>query len=264
MVDEAPAVSAEQQSESTTHWSEGLSDENRQGPLYERFRDKPIDDFFKGYMNVEKFVGKSRMEKPSDDWNDEQWTEFYAQTGRPETPDQYELGELPDSLKPTWNQDFERGIIESAHKAGLSNRQMKMVREAYVSSVEQAQRERDLSMENARAIWQNEIKQEWGMEHQTGIAQARRALGLAGNPDELSQLLTEAGLYEHPAVLKYLRQVDTLTQAETPMISAQTQQSAQNEVNTLMQSPAYFDEGHPEHVAIREKVSNLFRIGAGG
>ena len=250
--------------ESAGHWTDGLSDDNRQNPLFERYREKSLDDFFNGYRNVEKYVGKSRMEAPSDNWDDSQWNEFYARTGRPETPEQYELGELPEGLKDTWDAEFEKGIIESAHKAGLSSRQMNAIRESYISLVDQGVREQQLAGENARALWQNEIRQEWGRETETGIAQARRALGLAGNPDELGQLLSEAGIAEHPAVLKYLRQVDTMTQAEAPGISAQTQAAAQGELQTVMQSEAYFDDRHPDHTAVRERANELFRIGSGG
>ena len=248
----------------TQHWSEGLSDENRQSPLFERYREKSLDDFFDGYRNVEKYVGRSRIEAPSDDWDDSKWNEFHARTGRPETPDQYELGELPDSLKDTWDAEFEKGIIESAHKAGLSKRQMSAIREAYVSLVDQNVREEQLASENTRVLWQDEIRREWGRESETGIAQARRALGLAGNPDELGQVLHDAGIDGHPAIMRYLRQVDALTQAEAPGISAQTQAAAQGELQAVMQSEAYFDDRHPDHTEVRERANHLFRIGSGG
>lgn len=243
-------------------WDTGLSEEHRGSTLYKRFQGKSIDDLFSQHIAVEKRVGVNRIEKPSEQWDDGKWNQFYKDIGRPDTIDGYQFDDLPDTIKDSWNIENEKKIIETAHKEGLTAKQMKALRSTMAQMVADettsAQNEWKLETEKHNAA----LKSEWGSEYETRIAQAKRALQFNDPKGEAFSLLQNAGIAQHPAILRMMAQVDAATRGEPGRMPQGTQPAVNidDQISEIMNRPAYFDNTHPDHMKTRNMVGELYKL----
>lgn len=82
---------------------------------------KTVADVAKAAHSAESLIGKS-VRVPGPDAKEEDWNQFFAKAGRPETPDGYELSR-PESLPEDAFEENAKALKEAAHKAGLTTRQ---------------------------------------------------------------------------------------------------------------------------------------------
>ena len=74
---------------------------------FEPLRGKGVADLAKSYANQAKLIGVDKIPKPTKDWNDANWAEFWKAGGRPETIEGYKLPEqLPDGITVTPEQSM--------------------------------------------------------------------------------------------------------------------------------------------------------------
>lgn len=162
----------------------------------ERFlRIKDMSDFVKSWENAQSVVGKLQadrfVEKPSKNATPEQWAEYYAAGGRPESPDGYEFT-VPDGA----DADAINAMRPKFHEMGLSNKQ---VEEAVAFMVElgmgaKAQHEAQqvqLSAER-KAKTLEKMKIDYGPNYETYVAFAQGEIKKAvGNESETAAELIE-------------------------------------------------------------------------
>lgn len=105
----------------------------------EAYQDKPWvekikspDDLWKTLDNAQSALGRPRI--PAPDAPDEDWDKFYANAGRPESPDKYAFSEvkgLPEGfdVKP-----FQEKAGSILHAAGLNNKQADKVFQLFIEA----------------------------------------------------------------------------------------------------------------------------------
>lgn len=115
---------------------------------------------------------------PGKDATPEQWGEFYAQLGRPETPEGYELP-LPEGDDGA----FAKQVAPLLHKHGLSAEQAKGLagdwNEMVASMAKQdaeAQAAHNAQMHAKNTAEAASLKTEWGQQHDANMEFARRAV----------------------------------------------------------------------------------------
>jgi len=140
----------------------------------------------------------------------EQKAEFYNRLGRPEKPDGYELQrpQLPEGMQYSEEAEAQwRGIF---HELGLSNEQAKGLH-AKFNELQAAlyQAEADARV---KAVKDGEaaLRKEWGDKYDANTELMRRAVIDIGG-DALKQVLDQAGLGNHPTVLKAFHQIGVRT-----------------------------------------------------
>lgn len=118
------------------------------------------------------------VQMPGKDATPEQWAEFYAKLGRPETPDAYELP-LPDGDDGT----FAKQVAPMLHKAGITGEQAKSLAadwNALVSeqaaAATQAENERITALDTKNRAEAETLKTEWGQAHDANLHQAKLAV----------------------------------------------------------------------------------------
>jgi len=114
---------------------------------------------------------------PGKDATPEQWAEFYAKVGRPESPDGYEM-EVPDGDDGA----FAKQVAPLLHKAGITGEQakvlsqgwnqMKVEAEAAIAEADRAEIARMDTQNKAEAA---ALKNEWGANHDANMHFAKLA-----------------------------------------------------------------------------------------
>lgn len=120
----------------------------------------------------------SGLKVPGKDATPEEWAEFYAQLGRPEDPDGYELP-VPEGD----DGSFAKEMAPLLHKHGLSAEQAKGLAEdwnAYVASkqaeVQKAEDQRIAALHAKNTQEAKELETEWGTNHEANMHFAKQSV----------------------------------------------------------------------------------------
>jgi len=151
----------------------GLPPDLRNHPSMSDFKD--FEGLAKSYVNQQSLLGKERIAKPSEDWSDDQWTEFFGTVGRPASVEGY-------TFKEHLNEDtFENANVlldpmtEAFYQAGLSDKQASRVAEAYLGTVNAQQEQMTTAAAEGVETAQKELKQEWGSAYEAKLEAANEA-----------------------------------------------------------------------------------------
>jgi len=249
---------------------DSISDDNlRRDPALEPLRGKDATEAAKMLANAQKMIGKKRLEAPNEKWTDLEWNEFYKTVGRPETPDGYGLKppELPEGLP--YDEKMDKHFASLAHKAGLSPKQLEIMRGGYTQYVTEAFTGHTQSREQQAAEWQKQVEQEFGKELPVKLAQASQAVQVMGG-DELLTVLNQAGLGDHPVVVRAFAKMgaelaeDQAAFGQSRTGLASSPERAANEIAELRADPefmkAYNDASHVGHKRAVEKLTQLYSV----
>lgn len=138
------------------------------------------------------------VELPGDDADEETRTAFLDRF-RPESPEKYELSEVPEGVP--YSKEGENEFRQLAHEVGLSNEQAKALHEFDVKRTQAAVEAR----QKAREAGFNELKKEWGDSFDGNVKEAQAAvqtIAKALGDNELSQRMVNTGYAKDPAMLK--------------------------------------------------------------
>lgn len=115
---------------------------------------------------------------PGKDATREEWAEFYAKIGRPETPEGYELP-VPEGDDGA----FAKQMAPILHKHGITAEQAKGLAEDWNALVaqqraefEKAEAERIKALDTRNKAEATELRNEWGQKHDENMEFARRAV----------------------------------------------------------------------------------------
>ena len=249
-------------------WLESIPEEYRDKPAFTKY--KSLDEFAKGYDNVNKMVGNS-VRIPTEDSNDEEINEFYSKLGRPESGDKYsyERPEMPEGVP--YSEDAEKAFFQLAHSKGLTQDQASSILDYYnqftVNSTIDQKREADELYAKGEA----DLKKVWGIKgYENNVAIAQRAVREYGD-EELDKLLTETNLGNNPAVIKAFYKIGSKLQEAKPLDSDYNssfldKSQATSEIDGMIKNKnhkfhdAYWDTKHPEHkeaLAYRDRLYNM-------
>jgi len=153
----------------------------------------------KGAANAQKMLGNSiRLPKEDDDNRDETIADIKAKIGltAPESPDEYDF-EIPEDIPA--DQDYLATVREAAHKAGITNEQLKTLVESnneFVAARLKAQQDQTQQAEQ-------QLKSEFGDQFDQKMELTKRWLMNEGGK-ELAEELEATGLGNNPNLIRFL------------------------------------------------------------
>lgn len=220
-----------------------------------------IEDMGRSYLNLEKLISRDKVPVPAGEDDEEGWNRWYAATGRPEKPDDYEI-ERPSNLPIEYDEDGEKAFRTWAHQNGLNKRQARNLYDSYVKTqIERHGQYEKLKTENVRAA-QDALQREHGARYNAKLELAKAALGKYADQDYL-QYLDETGLGNDPRTIRAWIKIGEEMQGETRIQGRAPQAPNTGDLDRAIvefgskHKDALFNKDHPQHgwaVAERRKL----------
>jgi hypothetical protein len=215
----------------------------------------------KSYRHAESLLGGERVVKPVSEDDEEGWARWYAASGRPESPDAYEI-ERPANLPIEYDEDGEKAFRTWAHQNGLNKRQARNLYDSYVKTqIERHGEYQKLQTENQRAA-QDALQREHGQRFEAKMQLAKAALGKYADQDYL-KYLDETGLGNDPRTIRAWIKIGEEMQGETRIQGRAPQAPNTGDLDRAIvdfgtkHRDALFNKEHPQHgwaVAERRKL----------
>lgn len=246
-------------------WRSNLPPEIRDAPAIGRF-DAP-EKLAKSYLELETLVGRKGVVIPTDKDPPDVHARYRAALGVPDSPEAYGLKPpegIPDGL---WSDATATAFAGMAHKHGLTPAQAQGLAAEFLSF--QAQQMPDV--EAMRASAESELRREWGAAFAAKADHAKRAVRQFGG-DALVEYLETTGLGNDPRMVRAFAAIGAAMAEDVPAGMGQgragvmSPDSARAEANRLMADPSgpYWNDRHPEHRAVAQRVKDLWLMASGG
>lgn len=222
-----------------------------------------IEELGKGYQNLEKLLGKDRIPVPQSDDDNDGWQRWYAASGRPEKPDEYEFEKpsLPETLP--YDEELEKSFRTYAHVNGLSKKQAKNIHDAFVKTQMERHSAWDTQQKQARSQSEQALRREYGNQYEQAVQQAKSALAQYGDPEYIKHL-EETGQGNDPRVIRAWIKVGKEMAGDTKLKGA-VQPTAQPadldkaiaDFRSQHEKPL-FNKDHPDHERRVKEYNRLF------
>jgi hypothetical protein len=258
MSEEQVAAAAEATTPSDgTDWRSSLSPELATNPSLQHIGS--VEAMAKSYINAQKMVGAEKIAIPGSWATDEDWQQVYTKLGRPQKPEDYELGETEG--------DFADWFKETAHVTGLTSQQAQKLAAAYEEYAGQAQTLDEAGLEARRAEIETELRQEYGRGYDDKMARANELLTQFEAPDLTEIQLADGSLLgDNPEIVRFMVRLsdyvaeqiseDGLAGRDSrPGLSDQDIQARISDL-TAKNSP-YWEKHHPDHDRMVNEVLRL-------
>lgn len=151
----------------------------------------------KAYLNLESYQGSS-VRVPGDNATAEELNKFYEKTGRPPSPEGYELHISDD---PGQGAEAAAAFRAQVHKLGLSKKQ---ARDFWDWSAEYGRGHVKALQTEAQTKEQqglNTLQGEWGVEYGPNVGKATRVIQRFGGPDAL-QFMQKSRVGANPIMMR--------------------------------------------------------------
>jgi len=228
-------------------WLQGVQDTE----LREFIRNKGWNDpseMAVGYRNLEKLVGGEKVPVPKGEADIEGWERVYKALGRPETPEDYKLGDLESASQ--------------YHKLGLTARQATGL-SAWQDTLKAAQ-EQKTKQEAAeqRSLQLSAVRKEWGAEFDENVRLGKRAVrefGLESSVQALEAALGSGELLKLTARLGRGLKEDSFAGGSVPA-AGMTKQAAKEELALLQNDKAFAKRYLSGETSAVKRFTELHRI----
>jgi hypothetical protein len=217
-----------------------------------------IEDLGKSYQSLEKLLGREKVPVPAGDDDEEGWQRWYAATGRPEKPDDYEI-ERPANLPIEYDEDGEKAFRNWAHQNGLNKRQTKNLYDSYVKSRIEAHNNWQKLQEESKVQAQHALQREYGSRYDAKVQLAKAALSQFADPDYI-KYLDETGLGNDPRTIRAWVKIGEERLGETRLKGTAPQAPNHADLDRAIadfmrkNTEALFNKGHPQHEwAVKER-----------
>lgn len=234
---------------------------------------KDLGGLAKSYIHAQKLVGSDKVPLPKEGASDEEWSAFYAKTGRPEAPDKYEFGALKEAPEGFgMDPEFEKAFRSEAHKLGLSKKQAAAM---WGSLQDRAAAQFKGIVEGSSARLAQEgdtLKKEWGQAYPEKLKIAQKAVdavekaGVKG----LNAWLKSSGAGKEPIVKRLFALVGEEAGEDKLGPGRRrenfTPREAESQANRIMEdksnpdNEAYWSKKHPRHNEVVAKVQGLLAM----
>ena len=250
------------ESAAPVNFLDSLPEDLRHNPSLKNFTD--AGSLAKSYVHARSMIGADNIGKPQESWTDEQWTNFYAETGRPQDTTAY-VANFDNIL----TEEQANGFRQAVFDAGLSPKQFDKIAAYFVNENAAMEQQHEARAEAAYDEGVAALQAEWGQATEQRIKMAQLAANtLLGNIQE-NEFFTETmadgrQLGDHPEIIKMFARLgaqmgeDNLVGETSELIM--TPEQAKQELKELMRpGTPYTDARHPEHDAYVQKVQELFQ-----
>jgi len=218
-----------------------------------------VDKLAKSYTHLVKKMGVPAEQLLRLPQAGEPMDEVYNALGRPETHENYDMGEYD----PETTEDFR----QLAHQIGLNNDQANVLFDAYVNAIAGQQEQEQSAFEQFEVENTQALQKEWGGSFDKNVELARRAFMNFATPEAV-EIMEQTGLGNHPEILKVFSRIGELLQEDsvlpgssTPVLGGMNPAQAQETFNSKMADPefrnAYLDGYHPNHAQAVQEITKL-------
>lgn len=247
-------------------WMEALPDDVRKDTGLSTI--KTLPDLAKGYINLQKTLGKDKIQVPdAKHATEKDYLDIFRKLGSPEKLEDYKF-KMPDGIDDkSINTDFMDKIKAAAHTSGILPWQFEKIFGAYHGYASKMQQD---SADKFKATQEADIgalKQEWGKGYETELKKANIAFKeLLPNAAD-RQRLADDGLLTHPTIIKALASASKLLKDDvfvghgsgnlsgiTPADALKRAREIQGDANHPYRNPA-----HPNYKAAKEEVAGLYK-----
>ncbi|MEA2037570.1 MAG: hypothetical protein U9O94_08730 [Nanoarchaeota archaeon] len=252
------------------NWWEGLPVDYQNDPDVIKY--KSLEEYVKGNREVRKLIGKDKIVVPSDKSPQEDWDKFYQKLGRPENSVDYVAPELPEGSPEALKMKEENMelIKDRAHKMGYTKKQfaesLALINEinltSYNQELEKAQKLKETTMTT--------LRQEWGAATDTKVDGAQKVINTFFGDKKMHKafevLSSDEGFVRGMAqIAENIGEDKIAGKARETM----TPKEAQTKIDAIMagnapESKAFFSDTNPEHEAVKDMVTNLYRMAEAG
>lgn len=178
-------------------------------------------------VNAQSALGKKRLEAPSEDWTDDNWNEFYSNM-RPEN-DEYNVAELSELSLPEELQgqnidlpdDGVQQMVDLAGQMGLTQRQFDIMYKTTVQNIMQGNQQNSQGVDESLKEYRASLSADWQADFDVNIKQSKEAFAaLAQDIPELSDLVQDPTIANHPGMLKLFHKVAQVSGDSLPSLSS--------------------------------------------
>ena len=186
----------------STDWKASLPEDLRSATVLANVPD--VATLVKNYVNAESLIGKKRVPQPDPKWNDQQWDEFYAQVGRPATPDKYGVPDFKFEEGLTVQPELVDKAKMHFHKLGLNERQAKGILEYYFGMENDRFKTTRDSTATERLTAEEAMKKKWGDKFDVKVESAKAVLKKFDKDGAFTNYLNESKLGNDPRMVEML------------------------------------------------------------
>ncbi|MGI9503111.1 MAG: hypothetical protein ACR2RE_08675 [Geminicoccaceae bacterium] len=226
-----------------------------------------VPDLAKSFVHAQKLIRADKAGQtvvlPGESATDEDRNAFYSAIGRPVEAKDYQI-EVPEGLQR--NEKFEGGFREAAHKAGLSNAQVKELSGFWHEHLAGQVKEAGEASEAQASDNEGALKTKWGNATEQNIELARRAArSFDIDGETLDSLQSKVGYVKTMEVFQKLGELtgkedDTATERRGGF-GPMTPDAAKNAIDAKLRDPdflkAYQTRAHPDHKRAVEEMGRL-------
>ena len=214
----------------------------------------------KAMVDTKALVGRKGVILPKEDAPPEEWDQFYAALGRPESPEAYDIKPegLPDDFP--YMPELESAYRKLAHEAGLTPAAAKKIYDGYNKFMLETHQKGQQDLKNAVAEMEAGLQKEWGGKYGDNLALARKSMGRVAPPGSPELAALDQAIGESPVLVKFFYNLGK-SMSEGDFITGGGTQNASLESRRqeLMRNPAYLDAKSPEHKTIVEEVTKIYQ-----
>lgn len=242
------------------NWYDSLPEGLKDNPNIMKYGS--IEDLAQGHVNATQLIGRDRIPMPK---TDAEYREVYAKLGMPDKADKYELPDADFGIDPSLYSPEEAAADkvwwkEQAHALGLSTKQASKAYEAFMTR--QGAGSKAISQKIDGEVMRAEamLRAEWGESYEGNITVANRGMAKLFGA-EATQAIVASGLGRNPAFVRGMYRFGMSALEDLGIDkrgnAARTPAQLAEEIAELQGNPAYFDNAHPEHEAVVERVFAL-------
>jgi hypothetical protein len=259
-VNDNPIVNGDVEGSAMPEWKQSLAEDLRNDPTIQTT--PTVEALAKQLVHAQKAVGKDKVVLPGKHGTEDDWAQVFKKLGRPENGEGYTLPEegFTDSEK--------QMVREMALKNNLLPGQLegvlgwvKDVASSRVTEVQNGQKEH-------MAKQQEILKKEFGDAYDHRLNLAKTVIEKVGGEEMLAKMRQMPELNQNAEFVKLLSKVGEQFLAEDKvdlgprMEAGMTPGNAQSEIEQIMgnyESP-YYNESHPAHKRVVERVQELYKM----
>ena len=206
---------------------------------------KTANDLAKQVYNLEKVMGKPKIELPQENWTPEQYNDFYNKTGRPESAEGYNLDGMPEQF--SFTDEDKSSLLSSLHELGLNNKQANAVMKSIADREVGLSESVDAKFTETQNAAVENLKSEWGDQFENKLKLASATLSNVTDPDSAESLKEMAG--NNPAFIKMLADLgdkmlteDSAFQGSMSSNAFTSPVAAQGEISQLKSDPLFLQQ----------------------
>jgi len=228
---------------------------------------KDVENLARSYVNAQRLIGADKIPVPVNP-TDEDLDNIYNRLGRPESVDGYEIAVDGNIV----TEDVAKSYADIAHKLRLTPDQANGIMDYYRSMASQASEMTTEAETQQRSQTEMALRKEWGDDFDARIEDAGKIAQQFGGGELLEMKLADGTkVGNHPDFIKAFAKMAEFRQSVTsedtvsdaPSSSMMTRQSAQQEIDAIMndKSHAYWDRKNVVgRQAAIERVQDLMGV----